>query len=100
MKYWSTATLLNNRHLGSASKQEIRRWNAQKTLLAYDTIIACKDVAFNSPTSVLSLALVWSGNEARRVFIQRPTQLEWDALERGGFIATHDDFGFVMDALH
>lgn len=36
----------------------------------------------------------------RRVHLEHPTQKNWLALERGGFIATKDIFGYINDALH
>lgn len=71
------------------------------TVLSDSTLTACHQIAEHNPNSGVSLVLICSEDAAtRRAYLRRPSNEDWLALERGGFVATQGNFGFVLDGLH
>lgn len=98
MKYWPASFMLSSPFLRGDQKLEIS--NPRLTGFSHETMVACKTICNQIPACT-SLALMYTeGVGRRRVFLQMPTQRDWLTLERTGFVALADDFGFVEDALH
>lgn len=63
--------------------------------------MACSEAAAHAQPIETPLIIVHSvGAPMRRIYTGYPEFDDWLRLERGGFVATDDTFGFVIDALH
>lgn len=101
MLYWPTSLFLP--HLTEQSKQELAAVGQPGVVLSHSTMAACYQVAAHNPLGVDSGLLVLIRNEgtpARRAYLAHPNDDDWQALERGGFVADSYGFGFTLDALH
>ena len=101
MNYWPASLFIRSPHLLPAGQWEIANIGRPGAVISESTLIACHQIAETTPGSGASLVLICSeGAPVRRVYLSRPADAEWAALERGGFVANGGNFGFVLDALH
>lgn len=99
--YWPTTVFLRSPYLTWETKQELLAVSQPGTVLSTSTMVACHQIAEQTPSNGKNLVLICSeGTPSRRAYLQRPDADEWEALERGGFVASHIGFGFSLDALH
>lgn len=100
MRYWPLSTI--------AASPLMPAWYVPELCRAYDhpglsegAMVACNQVAGQTRPVETPLIIVHSvGAPLRRVYLEYPDFESWARLERGGFVATEDTFGFVIDALH
>ena len=101
MQYWPASLFIRSPHLLPAGQWEIANIGRPGAAISESTLVACHQIAETTPGSGASLVLICSeGAPVRRAYLNRPTDVEWTALERGGFVANGGNFGFVLDALH
>ena len=101
MQYWPASLFIRSPHLLPAGQWEIANIGRPGAAISESTLVACHQIAETTPGSGASLVLICSeGAPVRRAYLNRPTDAEWTALERGGFVANGGNFGFVLDALH
>lgn len=99
MLYWPTSLFFP--HLTEQSKQELVAVGQLDAVLSDVTMGACYQIAAQTPGINTPLMLIRNeGTPARRVYLVRPSDEDWQALERGGFVADSFGFGFALDALH
>lgn len=73
----------------------------QQPSLSESTMHACNQIVGYIPGINTPIVIVSSVDAPyRRVYTERPSPEAFEALERGGFVAGKDTFGFVIDALH
>ena len=101
MLYWPISLFLRNPHLTLQSKQELMSVGTVGAVVSEATMVACHQIAERSLHNGTSLVLVCNeGAPLRRAYLARPSDEDWQALERGGFVSDGIDFGFTLDALH
>lgn len=101
MNYWPLSAMLWSAELSPAQKNELLTIGTAHAIMSESTLTACYNLACKTPSYGGHLTVVSSeGVPLRRVYFERPTRIEWEALERGGFCTAFNNFGFVMDALH
>lgn len=100
MRYWPLSIIRDSPLMAPAYAMEL--YGAMDApYISQGALIACNEVSNHTRHIETSLVIV-HGTDApmRRVYIRYPEFDEWMRLERGGFIATDESFGFVVDALH
>ena len=101
MNYWPASLFIRSPYLLPAGQWEIVNIGRPGAVISESTLVACHQIAETTPGSGASLVLICSeGAPVCRAYLSRPTDAEWAALERGGFVANGGNFGFVLDALH
>ena len=101
MQYWPASLFVRSPYLLPAGQWEIANIGRPGAVISESTLIACHQIAETTPGSGASLVSICSeGAPVRRAYLNRPTDAEWTALERGSFVADGGNFGFVLDALH
>ena len=101
MMYWPTSLFLHSPFLMEQGRRELMAVGAPGVVLSQSTMNACHQIARQSPHNGISMVLVCSeGAPLRRAYLERPSMENWLALERGGFVADGQNFGFTLDALH
>lgn len=100
MRYWALSTFATDPRLHHTVTWELMC--AYRTRgISPGSLAACNELAALEPTSDTPLLVVHSVDAPmRRVYAHRPCVDDWLKLERGGFVAANDTFGFVVDALH
>lgn len=101
MHYWPTSLFMHSPLLTEADRQELLHIGTQGAALSEKAMYVCRNVASRNASSGASLVIVQSeGSFPRRAYLNHPADSEWTALERGGFMASENMFGFLVDALH
>lgn len=101
MNYWPVSLFLGSPFLTQESKEELLAIGQPGTVLSQKVMVACHQIAAQSPDNGASMVLICNEDApTRRVYLRQPSNENWLALERGGFVAAHNGFGFVLDALH
>lgn len=96
-KYWPTSIMLRSQELRPEQKLELKN---HELGMSESTLVACHNLACRLPACT-SMAVICSENAPmRRVYLRHPSDADWLALERSGFVMAFNNFGFVMDALH
>jgi hypothetical protein len=100
MKYWPSMHMMNCGRLEFRHRVHLSALLSRRAPIPHETMTALHKVACTLPACT-SMALIFSeGAPVRRTYLRHPTQENWLQLERGGFIATDEDFAFILDALH
>jgi hypothetical protein len=101
MLYWPTSLFMRNLNLPPESKQELAHIGQLGPALSENTLVLCHHIATQTRASGALLVLIHNeGTSTRRAYAKRPSNEEWVALERGGFVSDGQNFGFTLDALH
>ena len=99
MNYWSTSQIMQELK-EPEYRRELASLSTEYAIMSAYGLAACHAAA-RKLEPCTSLMLVYSeAAPLRRIYLERPTQKDWIALERSGFVTAFDCFGFVMDALH
>lgn len=100
MRYWPLSVIAQSPMLPPVYGPELYRAYYDPRI-SQGALVACNQVAGHTRPVETPLVIIHSvGAPMRRVYTEYPEFDDWLRLERGGFIATDDTFGFVIDALH
>lgn len=92
--------MLRSPALHPAIKIDVARCAYEGIPIPYGSMAVCHSIAFSLPACT-DLALVHSvGCTTHLVYLRHPTRENWLTLERSGFVATENDFGFTKERLH
>lgn len=100
MRYWPIAPMMDSPNLQDWQKSELTFLKSGRGRTSESTLQVCHTLALNTIACTSMLLIRSQDAPFRRVYVKHPTRENWLALERGGFVDTHDGFGFIMDALH
>lgn len=100
MKYWPTSMLIRSPALSRIQKREVLRMDFYRISPPFSTLALCRGVAFTLPAHTSLLPMYTEGCTVKLTYLSRPTQEDWLHLERSGFLAIADDFGFTKETLH
>lgn len=100
MYYWPLAPMLRSPELQPEHKADLMTLGTAHATMSESTLTACHRLACKLPACKSLVIMSSEGAPMRRVYLKHPTNEEWDALERGGFVTAFNNFGFIMDALH
>jgi len=99
MNYWPSSQIMHELK-EPQYRRELMSIGTERVFMSAYVLDACHEAACKLEPCT-SLVLVCSeAAPIRRVYLHHPTQKDWIALERSGFVTAFDLFGFVMDALH
>lgn len=99
-RYWPLSVIAHSPLLHHVHTWELMCAYHAKSLTE-SAMHASHQVAAETASFDTSLVVIHSEDAPmRRVYLAYPSFDDWARLERGGFIATADTFGLVIDALH
>ena len=100
MKYWGANELINNGRLRQRHRRDIKRLLDVGVPLPDITLVEIHQIMHAQPACTSLVTIRSEGCPLRLVYLEHPTQENWLALERNGFLLTDETFGFMTDALH
>lgn len=99
MIYWPTSLIAKDPTLHHSQVWELLC--AEHASMSARTVEICSYVADRTPACRSFMILIHSDNAPmRRYYLEQPTSKDFEMLERGGFVASQNSFGFIVDALH
>lgn len=100
MRYWPLSTIAKSPRLHHSQVWELMCVQHVRQM-SDQTLQACNYVAGETVAGSTSMVLVpTEGAISRCQYLRPPTPGNFAQLERAGFVATEDTFGFVIDTLH
>jgi len=99
MIYWPTTLIAKDPELHHTQVWELMC--AERVQMSESTLMMAARIVDRTKACLSPMMLIYSdGGPVRRIYLKHPSPEDFAALERGGFVASQQSFGYICDVLH